>query len=92
MTVTRYNDHGDKASEGQTVVMRSDTGPWELTEAGAFIPSGTPNPPQPSETSEIQYMYQYDQYGNWTELTIVSRSQQDEARPGTVTHRKLTYY
>jgi len=92
VTVTRYNDHGDKASEGQTVVMRSDTGPWELTEAGAFIPSGTPNPPQPSETSEIQYMYQYDQYGNWTELTIVSRSQQDEARPGTVTHRKLTYY
>ena len=93
VTVTRYNDHGDKAFERQTMVMRSDTGPWELTQAGAFIPSGTPNPPQPSETSETQYTYQYDQYGNWTEQTIVSRSQQDETfRPGTVTHRKLTYY
>lgn len=92
-TVTTYNDHGDRASERQTMVMRSDTGPWELTEAGAFIPSGKPNPPQPPQTSETRYTYQYDQYGNWTEQTIVSRSQPDEAfRPGTVIHRKLTYY
>src|ERR1039457_847561 len=47
--------------------------------------SGKPNPPQPPLSSETQYAYQYDQYGNWTEQTIVSRSQQDEAfRPGTV--------
>lgn len=93
VTVTTYNDRGDKASERQTMVMRSDTGPWELTEAGAFIPSGKPNPPQPPQTSETQYTYQYDQNGNWTEQTIVSRSQPDEAfRPGTVIHRKLTYY
>jgi YD repeat-containing protein len=92
VTVTTYNDHGDKASERQTMVMRSDTGPWELTEAGAFIPSGKPNPAQPPQTSETQYTYQYDQYGNWTEQTIVSRSQPDEAfGPGTVIHRKLTY-
>jgi YD repeat-containing protein len=93
VTVTTYNDHGDKASERQTTVMRSDTGPWNLTEAGAFVPAGKPNPPVPPLSSETQYAYQYDQYGNWTEQTIVSRSQPDEAfRPGTVIRRKLTYY
>jgi len=92
-TVTTYNDHGDKASERETTVMRSDTGPWNLTEAGAFVPTEKPNPPQPPLSSETQYAYQYDQYGNWTEQTIVSRSQPDEAfRPGTVIRRKLTYY
>jgi YD repeat-containing protein len=93
VTVTTYNDHGDKASERETTVMRSDTGPWNLTEAGAFVPAEKPNPPQPPLSSETQYAYQYDQYGNWTEQTIVSRSQPDEAfRPGTVIRRKLTYY
>jgi hypothetical protein len=93
VTVTTYNDHGDKASERETTVMRSDTGPWNLTEAGAFVPTEKPNPPQPPLSSETQYAYQYDQYGNWTEQTIVSRSQPDEAfRPGTVIRRKLTYY
>jgi YD repeat-containing protein len=93
VTVTTYNDQGDKASERETMVMRSDTGPWSLTEAGAFIPAGKPNPPQPSLGSETQYTYQYDQYGNWTEQTIVSRSHPDEAfRPGTVIRRKLSYY
>jgi YD repeat-containing protein len=93
VTVTTYNDHGDKASERETVVIRSDTGPWNLTEAGAFLPTGKPNPPVPPSNSETQYLYQYDQYGNWTEQTMVSRSQPDEAfRPGTVIRRKLTYY
>jgi len=93
VTVTTYNDHGDKASERETTVMRSDTGPWNLTEAGAFVPAGKPNPPNPPVSSETQYTYQYDQYGNWTEQTIVSRSPPDEAfRPGTVIRRKLTYY
>jgi len=91
--ISSYNDHGDKASERQTTVMRWDTGPWKLTETGAFIPEGRPNPPQPSLSSETQYAYQYDQYGNWTEQTFASRSQPDEAfRPGTVIRRKLTYY
>ena len=93
VTLTTYNDHGDKASERETTVMSADTGPWNLTEAGAFVPAGKPNPPQPPLSSEIQYGYQYDQYGNWTEQTIVSRSQPDEAfRPGPVIRRKLTYY
>lgn len=93
VTLTTYNDHGNKASERETTVMSPDTGPWNLTEAGAFVPAGKPNPPQPPLSSETQYAYQYDQYGNWTEQTIVSRSQPDEAfRPGTVSRRKLTYY
>jgi len=93
VTITTYNDHGDKASERETMVMRSDTGPWSLTETGAFIPAEKPNPPQPPFGSETQYTYQYDQYGNWTEQTIVSRSQPDEVfRPGAVIRRKLTYY
>ena len=93
VTITTYNDHGDKASERETTVMSPDTGPWNLTEAGAFVPAGEPNPPQPPSSSETQYAYQYDQYGNWTEQTIVGRSQPDEAfRPVTVIRRKLTYY
>jgi len=70
VTITTYNDHGDKASERETMVMRSDTGPWNLTESGAFVPTGKPNPPQPPSSSETQYTYQYDQYGNWTEQTL----------------------
>jgi YD repeat-containing protein len=93
VTITTYNDHGDKASERVTTVMASDTGPWNLTEAGAFIPTGKPNPPLPKFASETQYTYQYDQYGNWTEQTTADRSQPDEAsRPGTTIRRKLTYY
>ena len=93
VTLTTYNDHGDKASERETTVMSADTGPWNLTEAGAVVPAGKPNPPQPPLSSERQYAYQYDQYGNWTEQTIVSRFQPDGAfQPGTVIRRKLTYY
>jgi YD repeat-containing protein len=93
VTITTYNDHGDKASERVTTAMASDTGPWNLTEAGAFIPTGKPNPPLPKFASETQYTYQYDQYGNWTEQTTADRSQPDEAlRPGTTIRRKLTYY
>jgi len=93
VTVTTYNDHGDKASERVTTVMNSDRGPWSLTEAGAVIPAGKPNPPHPAQTSETQYTYQYDQYGNWTEQTTIGRSQPGEAfQPGTVIRRKLTYY
>jgi len=93
VTITTYNDHGHKASERETTVVSPDTGPWNLTEAGAFVPAGKPNPPQPPLSSETQYAYQYDQYRNWTEQRIVSRSQPDEAfRPGIVIRRKLTYY
>ena len=93
VTRTTYNDHGDKASERETNVMMQDTGPWNLTEAGAFVPAGKPNPPQAPTSYETQYTYQYDPYGNWTEQTIVSRTHADEPfRPGSVTRRTLSYY
>ncbi len=93
VTQTKYNDHGDKESERETTIMNPDTGPWRLTDAGAFIPEGKQNPPQPPMTSETQYSYQYDQNGNWTEQTIAGRSQPDEPfRPGTMIRRKLVYY
>jgi YD repeat-containing protein len=93
VTVTKYNEYGDKASERETTVMRPDTGPWRLTDSGAFIPEGKQNPPQPPLTSETQYTYRYDQYGNWIEQTVLGRSQPDESfRPATVIRRKLTYY
>jgi YD repeat-containing protein len=94
VTITKYNEYGDKASERTTMVMSPEVGrQYSLTEAGTVLPVGQPQPPRPPSSSETQYTYQYDQYGNWTEQTIVGRSQPDEAlRPGTVIHRKLTYY
>jgi YD repeat-containing protein len=82
VTITEYNDHGDKALE-RTTLMR------------AFIPSGKPNPPRPPMMSETQYTYQYDQYGNWTEQTIAGsalRAPDEAFQPGTVIRRNLTYY
>lgn len=93
VAITKYNDYGNKASERTTTVMNRDTGPWSVTETGAFIPAGKQNPPQPPSSSETRYTHQYDQYGNWTGQTIEGRSQPDEEfRPGTVIRRKLTYY
>src|SRR5260370_31482422 len=63
VTITTYNDHGDKASERETMVIRSDTGPLNLTEAGAFVPTGKPNHPHPPLSSQTQDTHQYDQYG-----------------------------
>lgn len=93
VTATTYNEQGDKASERETTIMRGDTGPWRLTDSGAFIPEGKQHPPKPPLISETQYTYQYDQYGNWTEQTVLGRSQPDEPlRAGTIIHRKLIYY
>ncbi|HXZ81817.1 MAG TPA: hypothetical protein VEG30_17955 [Terriglobales bacterium] len=94
VTVTTYNDHGDKASERTTTVRNPEFGiEYNLTEAGAMIPAGHPQPAEPPDTHETQYTYQYDDHGNWTEQTIVSRSRPDAAwGPGTMHRRKLTYY
>jgi hypothetical protein len=40
VTGMTYNEHGDKTSERQTTVIRSDNGPWQLTDTGAFIATG----------------------------------------------------
>jgi hypothetical protein len=42
---------------------------------------------------ETQYTYQYDAYGNWTELTTGGRSDIDGPfAGGFARRRKLTYY
>lgn len=93
VTVTTYNDYGDKISERTTMIMNSEVGrQFSLTEAGAFIPFGDPKAQSPT-TYETQYTYQYDAHGNWTEQTTAGRSHPDEPlASGSTIRRKLTYY
>jgi len=94
VTITTYNDHGDKDSERTTTVMNPEVGrEYGLSEAGAMTPVGQPQPAQPPATYETQYIYQYDGYDNWTEQTTVARSRPDAAfGPGSIRRRKLTYF
>ena len=94
VTITTYNDHGDKASERTTTVMNPEVGrQYGLTDVGTMIPVGQPQPAQPPTIYETQYTYEYDGYGNWTEQTTVARYSRDAASgPGSIRHRKLTYY
>ncbi|HZW78853.1 MAG TPA: hypothetical protein VFF50_00160, partial [Candidatus Deferrimicrobiaceae bacterium] len=94
VTVTTYNDHGDKASERTTTVMNRELGrEFSLSEAGTMIPAGQPKPAQAPESHETQYTYQYDGSGNWTEQTTAGRSLPDGAFVTSFTRRRmLTYY
>lgn len=94
VTVTKCNDHEDKASERTTTVMNPDVGRvYSVTEAGIMIPDGQPQAPEPPAIYETQYTHQYDTYGNWTELTAAGRSDPGAPfAPGSVRRRKLTYY
>lgn len=93
VTVTTYNEQGDKASELTTTIMNPEVGrEYGLTEAGAMIPVGPPPTAEPPATHETQYSYLYDNYGNWTEQTTVTRTRPDAASEQSKIHRKLTYY
>ena len=95
VTVTKYNDFGDKASERTTTVMNPEAGrEYSVNEAGIMIPVGQPQPARPPAMYETQYTYQYDAHGNWTELTTTGRSDPNAplAPAGFVRRRKLTYY
>jgi YD repeat-containing protein len=94
VTITEYNDHGDNASERTTTVMNPETGrQYTVSEAGTMIPVGQHQAPQPPAVYETQYTYQYDAYGNWTELRTAGRSDPGTPfAPGSVRRRKLTYY
>ena len=73
MRITKYNDHGDNASERTTTVMNPEAGrQYTVSEAGTMIPVGQPQAPSPPAVYETQYTYQYDAYGNWTELTTAA--------------------
>ena len=94
VTITTYNDHGDKASEKTTTVRNPETGrQYSLNDAGAMIPVGQPNPAQPPTVYEAQYTYQCDTYGNWTEQATAGRSEPGAAFvPGFVRRRRVSYY
>ncbi len=93
VTITTYNDHGDKATEQTTTVTNPEVSrEYGLTEAGTLLPVGPPPAAQPPATYETQYSYQYDSYGNWTEQTTLSRTRPDAASESNKIHRKLTYY
>jgi YD repeat-containing protein len=96
VTTTSYNEHGDKSEERIT---RTDNTAfpvgvaYSMDEHGTLIPktvSNTPSLPEPPKLDIIEYRYEYDQYGNWTEQTVVHRSESNEY--SAVRNRTLTYY
>lgn len=96
VTTTSYNEHGDKSEE--RMALTDNTAfpvgvAYSMDENGTLIPekvSNTPSVPEPPKLDIIEYRYEYDQYGNWTEQTVVHRSESNEY--STVRHRTLTYY
>ena len=96
VTTTSYNEHGDKSEERMTLTDNTafPVGvAYSMDENGTLIPetiSNTPSVPERPKLEIIEYRYEYDQYGNWTEQTVVHRSESNEY--STVRHRTLTYY
>jgi RHS repeat protein len=78
ITTILYNAQGDKSEERRAI-----------TDNRAY-PGESSFPLVPNENDEFQYSYQYDNHGNWVELTINHSSRPDE--PLSVNRRKLTYY
>jgi hypothetical protein len=78
---TTYNEHGDKATEvTRTRPIGIQT---EQSTPGAKLPA----------YSEVRYLYQYGQHGNWTEELVSFRSSPDGAfESSTRRRRSLTYY
>ncbi len=97
VTTTSYNEHGDKSEERTTLTGNTafPVGvPYSINENGALIPpeaaSDAPSVPELPTLDIIEYRYEYDQYGNWTEQAVVHRSESNEY--STVHRRTLTYY
>ena len=66
---------------------------YSVDENGTLIPekvSNTPSVPELPKLDITKYHYEYDQYENWTEQTVVHRSDSNEY--STVRHRTFTYY
>ena len=93
-----YNERGDTAEwrrtvSGNSVVPLSAT--HSIEEGGVLTQSQpdteTPTSPFDSiEPSVFRYSYQYDDHGNWTELT--ANYGFNSTAPSDVRRRKLTYY
>jgi len=91
LTTIRYNEHSDRIEERQKF---SDISRFGVGVPISFDSQGEPVPTKekpegrtvPSD-NVVQYSYQYDQYGNWTERVASVADQ-----PPRVTRRTLTYY
>jgi len=95
VTAISYNEHGDTSAVHQTFTGNSTLQvgvPYSMDENGKLIPSDPAAKPTklPDISGEVQYAYQYDSYGNWTEQTSSERSRPNE--PSMVRHRTITYY
>jgi YD repeat-containing protein len=96
VTTTSYNEHGDKSEERKTLTDNTafPVGvAYSMDENGTLIPERPSNAPSVPELPKLditEYRYEYDQYGNWTEQTVVHRSESNEY--STVRQRTLTYY
>jgi YD repeat-containing protein len=92
-----YNNHGDKAEE-LTSFAANSTVPvgvsFSIDEDGTLTPSdpaaGVSTVPDLPRESDVRYQYQYDDYGNWTQLAAKDSFNPDGS--STVRRRKLTYY
>jgi hypothetical protein len=98
VTTTSYNEHGDKSEEHVTTTMFPAGVAYTIDEDGTIIPDPDPPPPVPERTllNITEFRYGYDQYGNWTERTVVSFARwSDSSESGehsTVYRRTLTYF
>lgn len=97
VTVTTYNERGDKSAERTTIAGNSiiPVGvAFSVDENGTLVPQNHATEPAESpdlaSESEVQYAYQYDSYGNWTQQTANDSSRPNE--PSIVRHRAITYY
>ena len=97
VTTTSYNEHGDKSEERTTLTVNTviPVGvEYSINENGALIPtkavSEAPSVPELPNLDIIEYRYEYDHYGNWTEQAEVHRSGSNEY--STVHRRTLAYY
>src|SRR5262249_20637061 len=93
-----YNDQGDRAEERRTVsgnsVLPIGVG-FSIKDDGTLTPSkpGAEPPESPFDSIEpsiMRYSYQYDERGNWTELSSYYDKNSDV--PSGVSRRKITYY
>ncbi|PYT54553.1 MAG: hypothetical protein DMG43_05910 [Acidobacteria bacterium] len=99
VTIIAYNERGDK-SEERTTIAGNSTVPvgvaFSVEENGTLIPDKRATEPTESPDlageNEVQYAYQYDSYGNWTQQTANHSSGRVESSSVRLCNRKLTYY
>jgi YD repeat-containing protein len=91
-----YNERGDTAEWRRTVCGNSVVPlgvTYSIEEDGVLTQSqpDTETPTSPFDSIDVfRYSYQYDDHGNWTELTSYYDKNSDV--PSDVRRRKLTYY